>query len=254
MSQPEAPEEEQVSEKQAVTVTEVAESSTEVIVASAKPEQESAEPASDGENQEKPDQKPPKEQESPKQDDGERGSDVEPGEERRVVKELGREVHPLTRIGKKMQLAGEQVVSERLSQKTTGLQREIVDDLDKLIQELKKKKKQQQSSSSSSSKSRSQAKRDKVNQPKRAPQPKPRPGQRNEQKPSRDSEERLDKSEQVKVDMQELNELMKDAWGHLPEKDREQMRQAAVEGFLPKYEIMIEKYFRRLAEENDELP
>jgi len=79
MSQPEAPEEEQVSEKQVVTVTEVAESSTEVTAEPAKPELESAEPASDSENQEKreqkPDQESPKEQESPKQGEGDRRRD-----------------------------------------------------------------------------------------------------------------------------------------------------------------------------------
>jgi len=44
-------------------------------------------------------------------------------------------------------------------------------------------------------------------------------------------------------------ELMRRLWGHLPEKVREQMLNAPVEQFLPKYEKLIENYFRRLSEE-----
>ena len=42
---------------------------------------------------------------------------------------------------------------------------------------------------------------------------------------------------------------MKDSWGHLPAKTREQMLQNSPERFLPQYELMIEKYYKRLAEE-----
>lgn len=38
-------------------------------------------------------------------------------------------------------------------------------------------------------------------------------------------------------------------WGQLPEHARQQMRQAPFEEFPPKYELLIEEYFRRLSEE-----
>ena len=38
------------------------------------------------------------------------------------------------------------------------------------------------------------------------------------------------------------------------EKVREQMRQSPNEEFLPQYELLIQEYFRRLAEEENELP
>ena len=41
-------------------------------------------------------------------------------------------------------------------------------------------------------------------------------------------------------------------WGHLPEREREQLRQFGTEVFLPGYESLIEDYFRRLAEEANE--
>ena len=42
---------------------------------------------------------------------------------------------------------------------------------------------------------------------------------------------------------------MKQLWGELPQRDREQMLQLPVEEFLPEYELLIEDYFRRLSEE-----
>lgn len=44
-------------------------------------------------------------------------------------------------------------------------------------------------------------------------------------------------------------ELLKSVWGELPEHQREQVLELPVEEFLPKYEGLIEAYFRRLAEE-----
>ncbi len=47
----------------------------------------------------------------------------------------------------------------------------------------------------------------------------------------------------------EARATMKRLWGGLPERARQQMLQAPVEEFPPKYEEQIEQYFRRLAEE-----
>jgi hypothetical protein len=52
-----------------------------------------------------------------------------------------------------------------------------------------------------------------------------------------------------RADAQQMQGLLKDLWGQLPEKAREQMLQTSPEQFLPKYELMIEQYFKRLAEE-----
>jgi hypothetical protein len=38
-------------------------------------------------------------------------------------------------------------------------------------------------------------------------------------------------------------------WGHLPERQREQMLQSFSDEFLPKYELEIEQYYRRLSED-----
>jgi hypothetical protein len=43
--------------------------------------------------------------------------------------------------------------------------------------------------------------------------------------------------------------MLKQIWGHLPPKIRDQMQSALIEDFLPKYERLIEEYYSRLAEE-----
>jgi hypothetical protein len=41
----------------------------------------------------------------------------------------------------------------------------------------------------------------------------------------------------------------RDIWGHLPSRVREQIQSSAIEEFLPKYEELIEAYYRRLSED-----
>ena len=52
-----------------------------------------------------------------------------------------------------------------------------------------------------------------------------------------------------KVDMGQMEQLIKRLWGELPPSQREQMLQRPIEEFLPKYEWLTEEYFRRLSEE-----
>ena len=66
---------------------------------------------------------------------------------------------------------------------------------------------------------------------------------------ARDSTDRLDSSSAKPVDKGEVNEMVKALWGHLPERSREQMLQSFSDEFLPKYELEIEQYYRRLSEE-----
>ena len=44
-------------------------------------------------------------------------------------------------------------------------------------------------------------------------------------------------------------EFQEKIWGHLPDRLRDQMRNIEVEKFLPKYEQLIRAYYRRLAEQ-----
>lgn len=122
-------------------------------------------------------------------------------------------------------------------------QQQVVAQLDKLIAELSKQCKNCQCNSSGQS---------------------PKPSQRSQKKPgkpgsaagsgktaARDSTDRLNSTSAKPVDKGDLEAAVKDLWGHLPERSREQMMQSFSEEFLPKYELEIEQYYRRLSEEND---
>jgi hypothetical protein len=52
--------------------------------------------------------------------------------------------------------------------------------------------------------------------------------------------------------MAQMNDLLKDVWGQLPERMRQQMMQSSVEEFLPKYELLIEDYFKALSNRQTE--
>ena len=92
--------------------------------------------------------------------------------------------------------------------------------------------------------------------------PSPKPSQRSEAKaskpsrtaspgksPARDSSDPLNRANTQAVDKGEVDELVKHLWGHLPERSREQVLQSFSDEFLPKYELEIEQYYRRLSEE-----
>jgi hypothetical protein len=55
-----------------------------------------------------------------------------------------------------------------------------------------------------------------------------------------------------KPDMETARATMQRLWGQLPEHVRQKMLQTPIEDFPPKYERMIEEYYRRLSEENME--
>jgi hypothetical protein len=133
----------------------------------------------------------------------------------------------------------------RAVQKAGETQQDVVAQLDKLIAEL--------------------SKQCQGGQCKPGDQP-PKPSQRSQAKPgksgspagrgktaARESTDRLDRSTTQPVDKGDINELVKDLWGHLPEREREQMLQSFSDEFLPKYELQIEQYYRRLSEEQDQV-
>jgi hypothetical protein len=131
-------------------------------------------------------------------------------------------------------------------EKAGAAQDQVVAQLDKLIAELSKQCQCQGGQSQNGNR--------------------PKPEQRSQSKPgnkpgsaagrgraaARDSTDRLDRASDQPIEKGEINELVKDLWGHLPERSREQMLQSFSDEFLPKYELEIEQYYRRLSEGKDE--
>jgi hypothetical protein len=124
-----------------------------------------------------------------------------------------------------------------------AVQQQVVEQLDKLIAELSKQCQGGQC------------------QPSDQP---PKPSERSSAKPgkpksplgrgqtaARESSDRLNQSSAQAAEKGDIDAILKDLWGHLPERSREQMMQSFSEEFLPKYQLEIEQYYRRLSEDSD---
>ena len=158
---------------------------------------------------------------------------------------------PLVRLNHQMRQAEELLRARKSGDPTQKLQDKIVGELEELIKQLRQQQQQQQSSSSSSGKKPQQtAKRESVSQPQQqkgsATGAKPNP------KPARDSSQRVGKAEVKTADPGKLSDMIKDIWGELPARLRQQMMQSSAEQFVPKYELQIEEYFKTLSEKRQE--
>lgn len=153
---------------------------------------------------------------------------------------------PLVRVRYGMRTAQALLKEPRGVDRAGRVQDEVIAELDALIDELSK---QCQSCSGACQKSgeKSGTKR---RSPAGGTAAKIKPGHGNA--PARDSNDRLDRASAEPVDAADVQTLLKRLWGHLPERVREQMLQSYSDEFLPAYELEIEKYYRRLAEEGDE--
>lgn len=145
--------------------------------------------------------------------------------------------NPVARLNERMREVQRRMAREQSGEQTQRLEREIADELARLIEQVKRQARPSgKSKSSSSGAGRSQAK-----QPGAGAQP----AEQAADQPARESSDRLRKEKTAKVDA-EYQDLLKDFWGHLPPHLRQQMEQSANEEFLPKYELEISDYFRAL--------
>jgi len=159
---------------------------------------------------------------------------------------------PLFRIGQQMRTIERRLEAPRAGDADTPkLQEQIVDDLARLIEKLEEQQNSQQSSASSKAPpSGSPTERKQVRQPGPAGAT---PGAA-DNRPAKESTERLGNNEVRAATADEIRGLMKDVWGQLPAREREQMLQSPPEQFLPKYELLLEKYYKRLADEQQHRP
>jgi len=193
--------------------------------------------------------KPPtgKEKPVPKELEDDRQSELD----RQLLEELGGEdlgaaaddENPLLRIGNKMRAVERSIAEGDASKQTQHAQEDIVAQLAELIERIRKQKKSLAPSPRGSS---SGSGRPEVRQPRQASQGK------TAKRPVRDSTQRLGREEARQVDMAAMQSIMKETWGQLPAKQREEMIQLSVDQFLPKYAEQIEQYFRKLAEDVQE--
>jgi hypothetical protein len=148
--------------------------------------------------------------------------------------DLGRPTDPFARIAGKMQRSQQALTAGKSAAPTQELQKEILGDLDALLKKMQKqcaggqcKNPGSNSSAGNSSKA----------------------GQRPSQKPANDSTARVGKPGDTNADSGDASDTIKEVWGHLPPKVREAMQNASLEEFLPKYDKLIEDFYRRLADQ-----
>ena len=150
------------------------------------------------------------------------------------------------------------------SGRAAGVQKQVISDLDELIRQAEKQCAQCKQGSSSGKQGKQQSQR---SQPKPGQQAGKEAGKKPGEKKPGDSKP-SDKNGSRQAAQQSTAaagtgtgessmarqpaELMKEVWGRLPQRLREQMLESSSDEFLPQYREQIEKYFERLAAEPDE--
>ncbi len=150
--------------------------------------------------------------------------------------------NPLLGIARSMRLVEGLIGENEAGEKTQKIQAEIVADIDTLLKRAQKK------CQSCANQSQSVAQREPTEQPKPSQPKEGKPGTQ----PATTSNVKPGKADSQAPDMAEMMAVIKQVWGELPEKERQQMLQSSIEEFLPKYADMIEQYFKRLAEDRKE--
>jgi hypothetical protein len=154
----------------------------------------------------------------------------------------GEDQDPFGHIARRMKRVESRIARDRADTDTQHQQAEIVNDLAVLIEKLN----QQCQCQGEQCKPGDKPQDSQRSKPSQAS----KPGEsKSGTSPARESTTKLHNDAVAKPNAQEIRQTMKDAWGNLPERLREQMLQTSVDEFLPKYESMIEQYFKRLAED-----
>jgi hypothetical protein len=144
-----------------------------------------------------------------------------------------KEEHPLVKLAREMKTVQERIDARDTAEGTQQKQKAIADQLAKLIEQAQKKPQGGQGNSNDPGSNSAQAGTE---------------GGNASSRPGQQSTQRLDPGEQTQTQMNDVKDALRRIWGHLPEKEREEMIAALGEQFLPKYERLIEAFYKRLAE------
>jgi hypothetical protein len=200
-----------------------------------------------GPQQPKPGEKRPPA--GPKQDPKKQGGD---DLDQKLRQELGPagvsqpdDDNPLLSVARQMREAEGLIAKAQSGPRTQEVQKRIVADLDKLIQQARMSCGK---CASATTVPQSTASRQPVTQPNKTPGGPSSPGKPNP-KPATDSTAKPGTAQPKRPDIEVARGMVKELWGMLPEHEREQMMQLPLEEFLPKYEPLIIEYFKRLSEE-----
>jgi hypothetical protein len=165
--------------------------------------------------------------------------------------DIGQPASPILDLGRRMREVESLIAEQKIGEPTQEKQRKIIEDLKKLIDEIKKQP-PQSSSASQGRRPRNNQARSQVNQP--GKQPGQTPAQQAARTP-RQSTERLGQTDVAGTEeggRENVSDLMKRIWGTLPDHEREVVNNVMSQQVLPKYETIIREYFERLMELDQE--
>ncbi len=153
--------------------------------------------------------------------------------------------NPMLQLGREMSEAKRRIAKANGGAGTQQLQRQIIDDLDRLIDQARKKSCQ---CKSGSCQSQQNSQKKPSSQP---PKPSSKPGTNPNAKPAAPGSPRPpgNTASKKSAAAAEARDAMQRLWYLLPQHARERMLQSPGEEFAPKYEVQIEEYFRRLSED-----
>ena len=178
----------------------------------------------------------------------------------RLRRELGaaadaEDENPLLEVARQMREAEGLIAQNDSGSTTRNLQQQIVADLEELIRQARKRCGQCKPGGKPGSKpGNKQGQKVKSDAPAGPPRPKSGSGGGKQPGPTvAGKHDTPDPSPSPvrRVDVGQMQEVIKALWGQLPQRERERMTQSPPEEFLPKYELMIEEYYRRLSEEKE---
>jgi hypothetical protein len=156
----------------------------------------------------------------------------------------------LERINKNLREAEQRLEKKDTSDGTRRVQKDIVKDIDALIEQSKKQQQQQNDPQGGSGMSNSKNQRNPQASSSRRPS-----GRRPERRPDSGSQAKAGGTSNQGgagrtsgTGPDKMAEMLKDIWGHLPETMRMEMDAYARQQFMPKYSDLLREYYKTIAE------
>jgi hypothetical protein len=203
-----------------------------------------AKPAEDSDKNKMKKPDPSKKEMKPKEEEKE--DEPAPAEPEQDPKEI------IGRISKNMENSKERLAQKDPGDGTQQVQRDIVADLDKLINQSQRQQQQQQQQQQSQSSS-SRRQRQQASQKRRAGQQNrqasnQKSGQQNQPNQNNNAQKPGAGGPGGQKNMTPNADMYKDIWGHLPETLRKEMDAYSRVEFMSKYNDLLQQYYKRISE------
>ena len=179
------------------------------------------------------------------------GTPVPPPDQERLDRELGAAAvpegdNPLLDIARQMRVVEGRMAGNDAGPATQAAQQDIISRLDKLLEQARKSCQSGPSQNNPPGVAQRQTPPQPGRQPSKNPSGKPEPNT----KPITHPDKPHGPTEPKRISPKQMQSVMETlpGWGQLSPHEREQMLQLPPEDFLPKYQEMIEDYYRRLSQ------